>query len=121
MQNFRDLKVWNKAHSVVLAVYAATEQFPNAERYGLVSQMRRAAASIPSNIAEGTGRSSNADFARFLYIATASANELEYFVMLSRDLQFLNSPTHDSLVTRIVEIRRMLTSLIARLKPEDLY
>lgn len=119
MQNFRDLKVWNKAHSLVLAVYAATEPFPAAERYGLTSQMRRAAASIPSNIAEGCGRSSNAELARFLYMALGSASELEYFLLLARDLRFLVAPAHDSILADVQEVKRMLAGLIARVKAED--
>lgn len=79
MQNFRDLKVWGKAHAATLLIYRATDGFPSTERYGLTSQMRRAAASIPANIAEGCGRASDADFARFLQIAFGSASELEYF------------------------------------------
>ena len=95
MQNFRDLKVWRKAHAVALSVYAATAPFPAAERYGLTSQMRRAAFSIPSNIAEGCGRPSNAELAHFLHIALESASELEYFLLLARDLQLLTAKGHD--------------------------
>lgn len=116
MQNFRDLKVWNKAHTVALAIYEATEPFPVAERYGLTSQMRRAAASIPSNIAEGCGRSTHADFARFLHIAPGSASELEYFLLLARDLRFLKGTRYESIVDSVQEVKRMLTALIARVR-----
>ena len=119
MQNFRELKVWNKAHSLVLAVYSVTEPFPAAERFGLTSQMRRAAASIPSNIAEGCGRSSNADLARFLYMALGSASELEYFLLLARDLRFLPAEAHDNITSEVQEVKRMLAGLIARVKAED--
>ena len=119
MQNFRDLKVWSKAHGVALSIYAATETFPPTERYGLTSQMRRAATSIPSNIAEGCGRSSNADLARFLHIAFGSASELEYLLLLSRDLEFLEASAHDTMVPDVQEVKRMLTSLIARVKSDD--
>lgn len=98
MQNFRDLKVWSKAHAVALAVYKLTEPFPASELYGITSQMRRAATSIPSNIAEGCGRSSNTDLARFLHIAFASASELEYFLLLARDLDFVATGPHDILL-----------------------
>jgi four helix bundle protein len=119
MQNFRDLKVWSKAHAVALSVYKHTEPFPAAERYGITSQMRRAAVSVPSNIAEGCGRSSNADLARFLHIAFGSASELEYFLLLSRELGFLKTGPHDTLLTDIEEVKRMLSSLIARIKTDN--
>ncbi|HEY5211330.1 MAG TPA: four helix bundle protein [Stellaceae bacterium] len=119
MQNFRDLKVWSKAHAVVIAVYAATEPFPAAERFGLTSQMRRAASSIPANIAEGCGRSSNADLARFLHIALGSASELDYFLLLARDLKFLKPPIHDDLRANVQEVKRMLGGLIGRVRTDD--
>jgi four helix bundle protein len=119
VQDFRDLKVWGKAHQVTLAIYRATETFPSAERFGITSQMRRAASAMPANIAEGCGRGSDADFARFLQIALGSASELEYFLLLARDLQFLASPLHDQIVADTQEIKRMLTSLIARLKADS--
>lgn len=114
MQNFRDLKVWSKAHAVTLAIYEITEVFPAEERYGLRSQMRRAAASVPTNIAEGCVRSSKADFARFLHVAIGSASELEYLILLARDLGMLPTAKHDSLTTDVQEVKRMLTGLIAR-------
>jgi four helix bundle protein len=116
MQNFRDLKVWNKAHAVTLAVYAATEAFPAAERFGLTSQTRRAASSVPANIAEGCGRSSNADLARFLHIPLGSASELDYFLLLARDLKFLDPSTHEELHASVIETKRMLGGLIGRVK-----
>lgn len=118
MQDFRDLKVWHKAHAVTLAIYRATEKFPMAERYGLTSQMRRAASSIPANIAEGCGRSSDADFARFLHVALGSASELEYFTLLARDLQLLDDAMHKGIVSDIQEVKRMLAALVARLKAD---
>jgi four helix bundle protein len=119
MQNFRDLKVWHKAHTLTLAVYAATESFPAAERFGLTGQMRRAASSIPANIAEGCGRSSNADLARFLHIALGSAGELDYFLLLAHDLKFLKPPIHTELHSGVLEIKRMLGELIARVKTDN--
>ncbi|MBV8650495.1 MAG: four helix bundle protein [Alphaproteobacteria bacterium] len=119
MQNFRDLKVWHKAHALTLAVSAATVDFPAAERYGLTSQMRRAAASIPANIAEGCVRSSDADFARLLHTSMGSASELEYFVLLARDLRVLVDTTYNELVGSIEEVKRMLSALIARLKADS--
>jgi four helix bundle protein len=119
MQNFRDLKVWQKAHATALSIYAATANFPSAERFGLTSQMRRAAASIPANIAEGCVRSTDRDFARFLHTAMGSASEVEYFVLLSLDLDFLDRSMHDALTADIEEIKRMLAALIARLKADS--
>ncbi len=119
MQDFRELKVWQKAHAATLAVYRATEAFPVTERYGLTSQMRRAAASISANIAEGCGRGSDADFARFLHIALGSASELEYFALLARDLAFLTEPDHDQILAGAQEVKRMLSALIARLKADS--
>jgi four helix bundle protein len=116
MQDFRDLKVWN--HAATLAVYRATEVFPPTERYGLTSQMRRAASSIAANIAEGCVRSSDADFARFLHIAMGSASELEYFLLLARDLTLLTGEVHDRITSEGQEIKRMLTALIARLRAD---
>ncbi len=118
MQDFRELKVWQKAHAATLTVYRVTEAFPGAERYGLTSQMRRAAASISANIAEGCGRGSDADFARFLHIALGSASELEYFALLAHDLAFLGESDHDKILAGAQEIKRMLAALIARLKAD---
>jgi four helix bundle protein len=86
MQNFKDLKVWEKAHAFTLTVYKATEQFPKKEMFGIVSQLRRASSSVAANVAEGCGRKTNGDFARFLNIALGSANESEYFLILQRIL-----------------------------------
>jgi four helix bundle protein len=119
MQDFRELKVWGKAHAVTLATYRATESFPTAERYGITSQMRRAAASIAANITEGCCRSSDADFARCLHIAMGSASELEYFALLSHDLAFLTDLDHESITAATQEVKRMLSGLIARLKTES--
>jgi four helix bundle protein len=119
MQNFRDLKVWHKAHAAVIVVYAATEPFPAAERFGLTSQMRRAASSIPANIAEGCGRSTNADLARFLHIALGSASELDYSLLLARDLKFLKPSIHEALHANVQEVKRMLGGLIGRVKTDN--
>ena len=89
MKDFRDLKVWEKAHALVLECYEATKPFPREEIFGLVSQIRRAAASVPANIAEGCGRRGNGELHRFLQMAMGSANELEYHLLLSKDLGYL--------------------------------
>ncbi len=116
MQDFRDLKVWQKAHEVALDTYQLTASFPREERYGLTSQMRRCASSVPSNIAEGCGRSTDADFARFLQIAMGSASELEYQVLLARDLAFVTEEAHEAYAKKLVEVRRMLNGLLKKLR-----
>ena len=117
MQDFRDLKVWQKAHHTTLAVYHHTVGFPASERFGLTSQLRRAAVSIPANIAEGSVRSSDADFARFLHIALGSASEVDYYLLLARDLKFWKATVYETLDCDLQEIKRMLASLISRVKP----
>ena len=116
MQDFRKLNVWHKAHQLTLDVYAATRRFPKDELYGLSSQTRRAAASIPANIAEGCGRDGGADFARFLQIAVGSASELEYHLLLARDLHFLSDPIWQDLSTSAIEVKQMLASLMKKVK-----
>lgn len=87
MKDFRELKVWARAHELTLLVYQATGSFPREEMYGLTSQLRRAAASVPANLAEGCGRNGDAEFARFCFIAMGSASELDYHMILARDLK----------------------------------
>ena len=112
MRNFRELKVWERSHQLTLQVYEATARFPREELYGLTSRIRRSSASIPANIAEGSGRDGNADLARFLQIATASAIELEYHLLLAHDLDLLGVRDHERLTREVTEIKRMLTSFI---------
>ena len=118
MKNFRELKVWQKAHHLVLAIYSATRTFPGEELYGLTSQMRRSSISIPANIAEGCGRGGDKEFARFLQIAMGSASELEYYVLLAHDLEFLKTSVYERLAEEVVEVKRMLTSFIRKLKAD---
>lgn len=118
MRDFRELKVWQKAHHLTLAVYQATATFPRDELYGLTSQIRRSCASIPANIAEGCGRSGDADLARFLQIAVGSASELEYHLLLAHDLDLLNSSDYEQLASDVSEVRRMLTSFIQKLNAD---
>ena len=101
---------------MTLAVYKATATFPSEELYGLTSQMRRSCAAISANVAEGCGRGSNADLARFLQIAFGSASELENHLLLARDLSFLQPADHKRLSEEVIEIQRMLTSFIKRMK-----
>ena len=119
MQSFRDLKVWAKAHGVALAIYTVTGPFPDTERFGLTSQMRRAAVSVPANIAEGCVRSTDADFARFVHIAMGSASELEYLLLLARDLDYCPEAEYARLSARVEEVKRMLAALLARLKADS--
>lgn len=119
MQDFRKLKVWERSHELSLAVYRATRSFPREEIYGITSQMRRAAISIPSNIAEGCGRSGISDFARFLDVAMGSAKELEYQLLVSHDLGFLNRADHESLSSSLGDVQRMLSSLISRVRATE--
>jgi four helix bundle protein len=116
MQDFKALKVWNKAHHITLAVYKATATFPKVELYGMISQMRRCSISIPANIAEGCGRGGAGELAHFLQIALGSASELEYYLLLARDLNFLNITDYESLERGVVEVKRMLASLIQRIR-----
>ncbi len=116
MQNYKDLKVWVNAHEFTLFVYEESKQFPKEELYGLTNQLRRAAASIAANIAEGCGKKTNPDFAKFLNIALGSANESEYFVLLSKDLTYLDNEKYQTLYKLINEIKAMLIALIAKVR-----
>ena len=114
MQGFRNLNVWQKAHGLTVVVYKTTARFPKEELYALTSQIERAASSIGANIAEGCGRGSDADFTRFLYIAMGSASELENHLELGLDLGFLSQVDYDELQRRLIEVKRMLASLIQK-------
>jgi len=116
LKNFRDLKVWSQSHQLTLALYEITATFPDDERYGLTSQIRRSGASIPANIAEGCGRDGDAELARFLQIAMGSASELEYHLLLAQDLHFLDNEKYNQLAPRVTEIKKMLASFIRKLK-----
>lgn len=116
MKDFRTLKVWDKSHRLTLAVYQATRSFPKEETYGLISQTRRAASSIPANIAEGCGRGTDRELAQFLRIGMGSASELEYHLLLAHDLGYIDRDTHTSLAAGVVEVKQMLTAFILKLK-----
>jgi four helix bundle protein len=119
MQDFRGLEVWKKSHMLALATYGASARFPACERYGVTSQLRRAAVSIAANIAEGCGRGSDADFARFVQHALGSASELEYHLLLARDLGYLAEAEARELSDDAAEVMRMLSSLRRRLRPQQ--
>ena len=110
MRDFRAIAVWRKAHLLVLEVYRATRTFPGDERFGLTSQIRRSAASIATNIAEGCGRESERDFARFLSIAAGSASETEYHLLLAADLTYLTQHDYIRINALIQEVRKMLAA-----------
>jgi four helix bundle protein len=118
MRDFRSLKVWQKAHEVTLSTYKSTLSFPRQETYGLVSQLRRAASSVPANIAEGCGCDGSREFARFLQIGLRSASEAEYHLLLARDLGYLELKTYEVLNDQVTEVKRMLTGLIQKLNAE---
>jgi len=110
MQDFRNLKVWQKAHALTLDVYRGTSGFPSDERYGLTSQLRRACASVPANLAEGCARNGDVDFARFVTIAAGSASETDYHLLLARDLGYLEESAYQSLFFQICKVKRMLNT-----------
>jgi four helix bundle protein len=116
MKDYKKLKVWEKSHFAVLEIYKTTENFPSKEMYGLVSQIRRSVISIPANIAEGSGKISDNDFARFLQISLGSTNEIEYYLLLSKDLKYITEEVFKNLNSVLNEIKSMLISLIKKVK-----
>ncbi len=111
MQRFTELRVWQRSHTSVLSIYRLTAQFPPEELYGLTSQLRRAALSVPTNIAEGSKRISRPDYARFLNIAEGSLAETEYLLMVSRDLGYVPAKDAAALLAELTEIGSMLNAL----------
>ena len=116
MRDFRELRVWAKAHELTLGIYKAMAGFPRQEQYGLTSQMRRASTSIPANIAEGSGRDTNPEMGRFLQMALGSATEVEDLVLLARDLEYLPKSAYHQLLTEVIDVKRMLSGFIKKLK-----
>lgn len=119
MQDFKKLNVWEKSHQMNMAVYRATQSFPKEEIYSLVSQMRRAAVSIPANIAEKCGRYTSGDLVRFLDIAMGSGSELEYYLLMAHELGYLDQDTHDSLERQLLGVKRMLNALIHKIRSDS--
>ena len=115
MKDFRDLQVWQKAHQLTLMVYRLTASFPQTERYGLTTQLRRSSASVAANLAEGCGRNGDAELARFCAIAMGSASELEYHLLLAKDLHLFKPGEYEELAPRATELKRMLTALMQKL------
>lgn len=115
MQDFHQLNVWKKAHALVLRVYQASNQLPSSENFGLVLNLRRSAVVIARSIAEGAGRDSDVEFAAELKKARAAGHDLEYNLLLSRDLGFLPEPLHDELTADVLEVRKMVSGLVKRI------
>ena len=120
MRDYRTLQVWRRSHTLALAVYSVTRNFPKEELFGLTSQMRRASSSIPANLAEGCGRDSDAELKRFVDIAHGSASEAEYFLLLSHELGFLTKTDHARLGDEAAQIKKMLGALARKLKADRL-
>ncbi|MFC1867322.1 four helix bundle protein [Thermodesulfobacteriota bacterium] len=120
LKNYKELKVWQKSYQLCLKIYRITERFPKNEKFGLTSQIRRSAVSIPSNIAEGYGRKTTTDYIRFLYIAYGSNCELETQIMLSGDLDYIDSTILKNTMDEIYQVERMLKALIKSLENKHL-
>ena len=118
MRDFRKLNVWGRAHRLTLELYKATRRFPREELYGLTSQIRRSAASICANLAEGCGRTGEKEFRRFLFIALGSASELEYHLLLAADLGNLERSAYAQMDTEVTGVKRMIAGLLKRLKAD---
>jgi len=116
VKDYRQLAVWQRSHQLTLAIYAATKSFPKEELFGLTGQLRRAAASVPANLAEGCGRDSDAELKRFIDIAHGSASEAEYHLLLALDLHYLSPDAHAPLANEIAQIKRMLGAFARKLK-----
>lgn len=111
--------MWKKSHDLTLRIYDLTVQFPREEIYGLTNQIRRACASVPTNISEGCGRETPADFARFLQIAIGSASETEYLILLAHNLKYFSAKQYVELTDTIVSVKKMLTSLLKNIRAEN--
>jgi four helix bundle protein len=116
VRNYKDLRVWEEAHRLTLAIYTVTQAFPKDERFGLTSQVRRASASIAANLAEGCGRRSDGEMARFVQIAMGSGAELSYHLLLARDLGFLKNEEYADLSSAIDRVMRMLSALSGKVR-----
>lgn len=115
MRDFKKLEIWRRSHDLTIKIYALTKSFPRAEKFGLTSQLRRAASSVPINIAEGAGRLSQKDFARFLTISFGSISEVEYILLLVSELEYISFKDYEELDKEINEIKKMIYSYHNRL------
>jgi four helix bundle protein len=116
MKDFRDLHVWDRAHRLTLDIYTLSGKFPREELYGLTSQIRRCCVSIGANIAEGCGKSGNNELQRFLQIASGSASELDYELMLAKDLRYMTETDYARIADELSQVRKMLTSLLRKVQ-----
>lgn len=116
MQNYKELQVWKKSHEITLEIYKITKVFPKEELFGLVSQLRRSSVSVPTNIAEGSGRFTQKDFASFLQISLGSCQEVEYLILLSKEINYIKETDFNQLEKSIGEIKAMLISLIKKVR-----
>jgi len=116
MQNFKDLLLWQEAHQAVLKIYKLSEDFPKTEIFGITSQLRRAAVSMPCNIAEGCGRYTSKDFANFLQIALGSTNETDYLTLLAKDLSYLSENQFVDIQEQLNKVRAMNINLIDKVR-----
>lgn len=116
MQDYRKLEVWKLSHALTMQIYSLTMDFPSDERYNLTSQIRRSGVPIPSNIAEGCGRSSNAELVRFLYIAMGSAQELDYQLFLSSELNYMSDEKYNNIKQQLTLLQKKLNRFIQTLK-----
>ncbi len=117
-RDYKKVVAWQKSHELTLAIYKQTRNFPDDERFGLTSQLRRASYSVPANISEGSGRDSNKDYLRFLFISLASLKETEYFLLLARDLEYLSDKEYDHLTETVNGTFAALQGLIKVVKKE---
>jgi four helix bundle protein len=118
MRNYRELEVWEKSHKLTLELYKMSRPFPKEEMYGLTSQLRRAAVSIGANLAEGCGRRTSAELARFVRIAIGSASELDYHLLLCRDFEFITIEQYERTSKELIRVRKMLTGLLTSIETQ---
>jgi four helix bundle protein len=118
MRDFHGLLVWQKSHALTLGVYRMTKSFPTDERFGIISQLRRAASSVPANLSEGCGRGSESDFGRFVQIAMGSAAEVEYHLLLAKDLGYITEEHFSATTKDVQEVKRMLASLLKTVRAQ---
>lgn len=116
MRDFRQLRIWELSHNLTLKIYRITKGFPKEELFSLTSQMRRSRSSIPNNIAEGCGRGSNNDYARFLQIAVGSSYELDYQILLAKDLEYIDNKTHAELSNEISSLQKQIVALLQKVR-----